>query len=60
MSRTNLRGKRWVFTWNNYPGIWKDTLNLLFVNFDAEYMIAEEEIAPSTGTKHIQGYIRFQ
>lgn len=60
MSALNLRGKRWVFTWNNYPNNWKDMLNVLFIHFEAEYLICEKETAPTTGTPHIQGYIRFK
>ncbi|KAH0785549.1 Rep [Histomonas meleagridis] len=52
----NPRAKRWVFTWNNPPDTWKETLESFSM---VSYMIAEVEFAPSTGTKHIQGYIRF-
>ena len=59
MSETNPRGKRWVFTWANPPEDWKQILQTLEIDEENEYLIAEEEYAPTTGLKHIQGYIRF-
>lgn len=52
----NPRGKRWVFTWNNYAINWKDHLNLLTLHLLAKYLIAETEIAPGSGTPHIRFY----
>nr|QKV51334.1 putative replication associated protein [Crucivirus sp.] len=46
----------WVFTWNNYPTEWEDKLGKLP---DRAYMVAGKELAPTTGTPHIQGYLRF-
>lgn len=47
---------RFVFTWNNYPLDYKDKLMALHFR----YICFGEEIAPTTGTKHIQGYIEFK
>lgn len=58
MQRTITKAKRWVFTWNNYPDDWKDQLKNLMDNTDGHYLICEEELAPTTNTKHIQGYYR--
>jgi len=50
----------WIFTWNNYPENWKDILVPGFQqNKWLTGYIAGEEIAPTTGTPHIQGYIEF-
>jgi len=47
--------KRWCFTWNNYPDSWKSDLD----NLKSCYLIVGEEIAPTTGTPHLQGYCEF-
>lgn len=51
--------RAYTFTWNNYTD---DTVEFLrsFAERETEYMIFGYETAPSTGTKHIQGYIRFR
>lgn len=49
--------RTWVFTWNNYPDNWKD----LFENTRdklAGYVVGKE-IAPTTGTPHLQGWVDF-
>lgn len=55
----NPKSCRWCFTWNNYDNNWKETLNQLNRVQKIKYLIAEEEVAPTTGTPHIQGYVRF-
>ncbi len=54
---------RWMFTWNNYPDDWADVIRArvqaVKVTFPALKWIGGEEVAPTTGTKHIQGYIEF-
>lgn len=50
------RRTRWVFTWNNYP---LDYLEKLRNMPDMEFVKAGLEKAPSTGTPHIQGFVRF-
>ena len=49
------RSRRYRFTWNNYPKDWKEQL----MKIDHKYICAGKEVAPSTGTKHIQGCIFF-
>jgi len=54
---------RWQFTWNNYPEDWADVIrgrvDAVKTRFPLLKWIGGEEIAPSTGTPHIQGYIEF-
>lgn len=49
-------GYRWLFTWNNYPDNWKDIILKAIVPNNWEYAIGEE-ICPTTGTPHLQGFI---
>ena len=50
----------WCFTWCNYPEDWKEILVPGFQDCEwvAGYIVGRE-IAPSTGTPHLQGYLRF-
>lgn len=50
------RSKNFVFTWNNYDDESIATLAAL----DPKYMYYGKEVAPSTGTPHLQGYIVFK
>lgn len=54
------RGRRWCFTWNNYDE--QEAINKLSsiqrMGF-ALRIVVGREIAPSTGTPHLQGYIHF-
>lgn len=59
MADTTSRGTRarmWVFTQNN-PGDWKPPAAVK--NEEPKYMIWQREVAPETGTPHIQGYVHF-
>jgi len=49
------RGRGWCFTWNNYPDDYRSTLDAI----ECRYIIAGEELAPNTGTPHLQGYVMF-
>jgi len=49
------RKRAYAFTWNNYP----DDYQLTLAALDCRYIVAGEEIAPITGTPHIQGYVYF-
>lgn len=50
--------ERWLFTWNNYPENW---VALMAPWIDvANQWIGGYEIAKTTGTPHIQGYIEFK
>jgi len=51
----NAKIRGWLFTWNNYPATYRDTLDEL----ECRYVCAGEEIAPTTGTPHLQGYVYF-
>ena len=51
------RGLRWCFTLNNYTEEEEECIKALP---DIKYMIYGHEIAPETGTPHLQGYIIFE
>lgn len=54
---TQNQGKYWCFTWNNYTDADEATLQ----NEETHtYLFYGREIAPETGTKHLQGYIEFR
>lgn len=50
------RNRNFCFTWNNYDEDSKIFLSTLA----CKYVAYSEEVAPSTGTKHLQGYISFK
>lgn len=51
----NRMSARWSFTYNNaLPGQTIENLD-----GSVSYMIYQHELAPETGTRHIQGYVRF-
>ncbi len=45
----------WVVVWNNYPEDWEVKLKAITC---LKYVIAGKEIAPTTGTPHLQMYIQ--
>ena len=45
-----------MFTINNYEGLVTEEDRLAL---DARYIVFQEEVAPTTGTPHLQGYIEF-
>lgn len=49
------RNRNFCFTWNNYDD---ESINFLS-NVSCKYVAYSEEIAPTTLTKHLQGYISF-
>lgn len=51
--------KKFTFTWNNYTN---ESITFLerYYNAYCQYMIYGEEVAPTTGTKHLQGYIELK
>nr|QXP07823.1 MAG: replication associated protein [Arizlama virus] len=56
----NARGftsRNWCFTWNNYPDNHRGLLNSLN---NIEYLVFGYEVAPKTGTPHLQGFIHFK
>lgn len=50
---SNLRSRKYVFTFNNYTGEDVDYL----CGVGARYICFGKEVAPSTGTKHLQGFV---
>lgn len=48
--------RSYCFTWNNYPVNYKDILEQMFLDQKFQYLVFAPEIAPTTGTNHIQGY----
>lgn len=59
-AQRNEKSDRWVFTWNNYQNTetWKEVLDDFFEKINTIYYIYGKEIAPETGTPHLQGYFR--
>lgn len=47
------RARAYVFTWNNYP----DDHDTLLLQLGARYVLYGRELAPGTGTPHLQGYV---
>lgn len=53
------KNRNFVFTWNNFSAESKNYLETLVNTNIAKYIAFAEETAPTTGTKHLQGYISF-
>lgn len=53
------KARRWCFTWNNYTA---ETVTRLSGqdNVDCDYLVFGFELAPSSGTPHLQGYVEFK
>jgi len=59
MKKKQVQSRRWVFTLNNYTAEEEETLKKKFhANFS--YVIYGHEVAPTTGTPHLQGYMELQ
>lgn len=59
MKKGRVQSRRWVFTLNNYTPEEEASLKKNFhANFS--YMIYGHEVAPTTGTPHLQGYMELQ
>jgi len=52
------RSKRWCFTINNWTADHVATLSAL-VPESADYVVYGREVAPDTGTRHLQGFVIF-
>lgn len=50
--------KHWVFTWNNYPENACEIISAISAR--CARIVCQCEVAPTTGTKHVQGYIEFR
>lgn len=53
------RTRAFTFTINNYTDEDEDFVGALFYDYKASYVIAGKEVCPTTGTPHLQGYLRF-
>lgn len=51
----SLRARGFCFTWNNYTA--EDVLHVQ--SLDCTYMVFGKEVAPTTGTPHLQGYVYY-
>lgn len=51
--------QRWCFTINNYTAEHEQELKGLYDSGVVKYMVYGREIAPETGTPHLQGYLNF-
>lgn len=56
-SKRARRYTKFILTINNYPENWKELFRL---DSFVAYAIGCPEVAPTTGTPHIQGYIRYE
>lgn len=56
----NPQSYRWCFTWNNYNDTdnWREIIDKELQRLVCNYYIYGEEVAPTTGTQHLQGYFR--
>jgi len=52
------RYRGWCFTLNNYTLLDEDNIQHVLTSF-ARYVIYGREVAPETGTPHLQGYVYF-
>jgi len=53
MTQTNKTQRSWCFTLNNYTADEEAYLQSL----DVKYLVYGREVAPTTGTKHLQGFV---
>lgn len=54
------RTRRWCFTINNPTETAKDFVKGLERRWSVRYAVVGEEVAPSTETPHLQGYVEFE
>lgn len=54
----NYRANTWCFTVQNYDEEVENQLYEIFKKLNLKYMVYGKEEAPTTGTKHLQGYFR--
>ncbi len=58
--KAGRRARGWVFTWNNYdPTTWH-AIQETTTGDEVTYIVCGREVAPTTGTHHLQGYIYFR
>lgn len=58
-SSMDQQSKYWCFTLNNYIAADKDVFQRMFESGVVSYCVFGEEVCPTTGTPHLQGYIEF-
>lgn len=56
----DVKSRDWNFTWNNYPSNFVDELLEKLDSSTIRYIIMGRELAPETGTPHIQGFVMFR
>ena len=56
---TSPRCKRWCFTLNNYTFDEHTSIKDVFSSLSCDYLVIGKEVAPTTGTPHLQGFIIF-
>lgn len=56
-AQPNQSGRYWVGTWNNYPENYMDYFNRLE---GLQYLLIGKETAPTTGTPHLQWFLKFK
>lgn len=55
----NKQLKHFAFTWNNYDEVdYLDLIEKAKIELGISYIVYGLEIAPTTGTKHLQGYVQ--
>jgi hypothetical protein len=59
MMRRSPRDRKFVFTMNNYTEEDEAMLTELLIKEEVLNLYIGREVAPSTGTKHLQGFVRF-
>lgn len=57
--RQRNRGRAWCFTWNQDAEDFQGVPSLIDFGEHATYLCYGEELAPTTGQFHIQGYVHF-
>jgi len=57
--KINPQGQRWCFTLNNYTPDEEQVFVAAFDDGTLKYVIYGREVAPDTGTKHLQGFLIF-
>ena len=56
--RRGNSGKHWCFTYNNYPEDW-ESIMAPWLRENTSFIVGIE-VAPTTGTPHLQGYVEFR
>lgn len=54
------QGRLWIIVWNNYPANFCEILSEVAERDNVEWLAVTEEVAPTTGTRHLQGNIYTQ